>query len=176
MVDVIAKAQMGDVIWAQLDPDADLYDEIIEICRREDIRSGVVLNIVGGLRKARLSLPIEAASFEAQPGILELEGMMEAQGIGTIGFTVDTYDSSAKSGIVYHAGEPNLHIHITITHEGKSYMGHLLQGCIVRSLHPRSHFTIVLAKTPGALLKFRVSDEKNSTYPDGMPIHDLVQE
>ncbi len=39
------------------DPDADLYLEIMEICRREDIRSGVVLNIVGGLRKARLSMP-----------------------------------------------------------------------------------------------------------------------
>ncbi|MEJ8570485.1 PPC domain-containing DNA-binding protein [Microbaculum marinum] len=176
MVDVIAKAQMGEVVWAQLDRDADLYDEIIEICRREEIRSGVVLNIVGGLYKARLSLPIVSTSFEAQPGILELEGMMEAQGIGTIGYTVDTYDSSKKSGIVYHAGEPNLHIHMTVTHEGKSYMGHLLQGCLVRSLHPRSHFTIVLAKTPGAVLNFRVSEEKTETYPNGIPIHDLVEE
>lgn len=176
MVDVIAKAQMGEVIWAQLDRDGDLYDEIMEICKREDIRAGVVLNIVGGLHKARLSLPVESTGFDAQPGILELEGMMEAQGIGTIGFSVDTYDSSSKSGIVYHAGEPNLHIHMTITHEGKSYMGHLLQGCLVRSLHPRSHFTIVLAKTPGALLNFRVSEEKTSAYPNGIPIHDLVQE
>lgn len=176
MVDVIAKAQMGDIIWAQLDRDADLYQEIMEICRREDIRSGVVLNIVGGLRKARLSLPLTSTSAEAQPGILELEGMMEAQGVGTIGYSADTYDSEEKSGIVYHAGEPNLHIHLTITHEGKSYMGHLLEGCIVRSLHPRSHFTIVLAKTPGALLNFRVSEEKTETYPNGIPIHDLVQE
>src|SRR5690606_28682991 len=120
MVDVIAKAQMGDIIWAQLDRDADLYQEIMEICRREDIRSGVVLNIVGGLRKARLSLPLTSTSAEAQPSILELEGMMEAQGVGTIGYSADTYDSEEKSGIVYHAGEPNLHIHLTITHEGKS--------------------------------------------------------
>lgn len=175
MVDVIARAAMGEVIWAQLDRDADLYDEIIEICRRENIRSGVVLNIVGGLRKARLSLPLGATGPDAQPGILELEGMMEAQGIGTIGYTVDTYDSSRQSGIVYHAGEPNLHIHVTITHEGRSYMGHLLQGCIVRSLHPKSHFTIVLAKTEGAQLNFRVSEETTSKYPDGIPIHDLVQ-
>ena len=176
MVDVIAKAQIGEVIWAQLDRDGDLYDEILAICQRENIRSGVVLNIVGGLRKARLSLPVDSTTADAQPGILELEGMMEAQGIGTIGFSVDTYDSSEKSGIVYHAGEPNLHIHLTVTHAGKTYMGHLLQGCIVRSLHPRSHFTIVLAKTPGALLNFRVSAEKTEKYPNGIPIHDLVQE
>lgn len=176
MVDVIAKAQMGEVIWAQLDRDADLYDEIMEICRRENIRSGVVLNIVGGLRKARLSLPVESTGYDAQPGVLELEGMMEAQGIGVIGVTVDTYDAGATSGIVYNAGEPNLHIHMTVTHSGKSYMGHLLQGCIVRSLHPRSHFTIVLAKTPGAVLNFRVSKETTPKYPNGIPIHDLVDD
>ncbi|MGR3493638.1 PPC domain-containing DNA-binding protein [Citreimonas sp.] len=176
MVDVIAKAQMGEVVWAQLDKDADLYDEIMDICRREEIRSGIVLNIVGGLSKARLSMPVQSTGADAQPGILELDGMMEAQGIGTIGYSVDTYDASAKSGIVYHAGEPNLHIHMTITHEGKSYMGHLLQGCTVRSLHPRSHFTIVLAKTPGALLNFRVSEETTAAYPNGIPIHDLVED
>ena len=176
MVDVIARATMGEVIWAQLDAHGDLYDEIIEICKRENIRSGVVLNIVGGLHKARLSLPLHSTGFDSQPGILELEGMMEAQGIGTIGYTVDSYDSSTQSGIVYEAGEPNLHIHMTITHEGKSYMGHLLQGCLVRSLHPKSHFTIVLAKTPGAQLNFRVSEEKTPKYPNGIPIHDLVEE
>ncbi len=175
-VTVVAKAQMGEVIWAQLDKDADLYDSILEICQKENIRSGVVLNIVGGIRKARLSMPLKADGVDAQPGILELEGMMEVQGIGTIGLTVDSYDTSTKSGIVYNAGEPNLHIHLTITHQGKSYMGHLLQGCIVRSVHPQSHFTIVLAKTHGALLKFRVSEETTSAYPDGIPIHDLVQE
>lgn len=176
MVDVIAKARMGEVIWAQLSPDGDLYDEIMEICRRENIRSGVVLNIVGGLRKARLSMPVSNTDFEAPPGVFELEGMMEAQGIGTIGITVDTYDSEGTSGIIYEAGTPNLHIHLTVTHAGKSYMGHLIKGCIVRSLHPKSHFTIVLAKTEGALLNFKVSEERTERYPRGIPIHELVQE
>lgn len=176
MVDVIAKARMGEVIWAQLDRDADLYDEIMEICRRENIRSGVVLNIVGGLRKARLSMPVSATDPDAPPGVFELEGMMEAQGIGTIGLTVDTYDSEGTSGILYEAGTPNLHIHLTVTHAGKTYMGHLIKGCIIRSLHPKSHFTIVLARTEGAILNFRVSAEKTEKYPRGIPVHELVQE
>jgi predicted DNA-binding protein with PD1-like motif len=175
MVDVIAKAQMGDIIWAQLDPEGDVYEEILTICERENIRSGVVLNIVGGLRRARLSLPMVATSVDAQPGVLELEGMMEAQGIGTIGWNIDGYDASSRSGIVYRPGTPNLHIHMTITHAGKTYMGHLIEGCVVRSVHPKSHFTIVLAKTDGAQLNFRVSKETNAHYPNGIPIHDLVQ-
>jgi predicted DNA-binding protein with PD1-like motif len=176
MVDVIAKAKIGEIIWAQLDADGDLYEEIMEICRKENIRSGVVLNIVGGLRKARLSMPISETDYEAPPGVFELEGMMEAQGFGTIGQTVDTYDSEGTSGILYEAGTPNLHIHLAVTHAGKTYMGHLIKGCIVRSLHPKSHFTIVLAKTEGALLNFKVSKERTEKYPKGIPIHELVQE
>jgi len=173
MVDVIAKAKLSEVIWAQLDPDGDLYDEIMEICRREKIESGVVLSIVGGLRKARLSMPVSETDPEAPPGILELSGMMECSGFGTIGRTIDTYDSEDVTGIKYEAGTPNLHIHVTVTQAGKTYMGHLIRGCQVRSLHKKSHFTIVLARTQGAVLNFRVSKETTAKYPKGLPIHDL---
>lgn len=175
MVDKIVKARMTEIIWAQLDWNGDLYEEIMEICRREDIKSGVVLNIVGGLKKARLSMPVSETDSDAPPGVIELEGMMECSGFGTIGQTVDTYDSERVSGIYYEAGTPNLHIHLTVTHAGRTYMGHLIRGCEVRSLHKKSHFTIVLAKTEGALLNFGVSKEQTERYPNGIPIHDLVE-
>ena len=173
MVAVVAKAKLSEVIWAQLDPDGDLYEEIMEICRREKIDSGVVLNIVGGLRKARLSMPVKETEADAPPGVLELDGMMECSGFGTIGRTIDTYDSEATSGIYYAAGTPNLHIHLTVTRAGKTYMGHLIKGCQVRSVHPKSHFTIVLARTEGAVLDVRLSKETTAKYPKGIPIHDL---
>ena len=173
MVAVIAKAQLREVIWAQLDADGDLYDEIMEIARREKIESGVVLNIVGGLRKARLSMPVSETDPDSPPGVMEFAGMMECSGFGTIGRTIDTYDSEATSGIYYEAGTPNLHIHLTITQAGKTYMGHLIRGCQVRSVHPKSHFTIVLARTEGAVLNVRVSRETTAKYPKGIPIHDL---
>src|SRR3974390_3916353 len=69
MVDVIAKAKLSEVIWAQLDADGDLYDEIMEICRRANIQSGVVLSIVGGLRKARLSMPVRETAPEPPPRV-----------------------------------------------------------------------------------------------------------
>ena len=62
---------------------------------------------------------------------------------------------------------------MTVTHAGKSYMGHLIKGCQVRSLHKKSHFTIMLARTEGAVLDFKVSAEKTEKYPKGIPIHDL---
>jgi len=173
VVDVIVKAKLGEIIWAQLDADGDLYDEVMEICRREKIESGLVLNIVGGLRKARLSMPVNATDPEAQPGVLELTGMMECSGFGTIGRTIDTYDSEDTSGILYEAGTTNLHIHLTVTQAGRTYMGHLIKGCQVRSLHEKSHFTIMLARTEGAMLNFRVSKETTAKYPNGIPLHDL---
>lgn len=176
MVDVVARARVTDVIYAQLSPDADLYNEIMELCRRENIKTGMVLNIVGGLRKARLSMPVRATAVDAPPGVREWEGgVMECSGVGIIGQSLDTYDSEGTSGIIYRAGEPNLHIHLTVTVAGETYMGHLIEGCIVRSLHKQSHFTIVLAKTEGAQLNFRVSKERTEKYPKGLPIHDLQQ-
>lgn len=175
MVDVIAHAKTTDIIYAQLSQDGDLYNEIMEICRRENIKTGYVLNIVGGLKKARLSMPVQATDTNSQPGVMEFDGLMEAVGVGTIGQTLETYDSEGKSGIIYRKGEPNLHIHLTITVGGKTYMGHLIEGCIVRSLHKKSHFTIVIAKTEGALLNFTVSKETTAAYPKGLPIHDLQQ-
>ena len=175
MVDVIAHARITDVIYAQLPQNGDLYNEIMEIARRENIKTGMILNIVGGLQKARLSMPVTTTSVESQPGIREFDGLMECSGVGTIGHNVDTYDSEGSSGIVYRAGEPNLHIHLTITLAGQTFMGHLIEGCIIRSLHKQSHFTIILAKTEGAQLDFKVSKETTAKYPKGIPIHDLRQ-
>lgn len=173
-VDNIAYSKITDVIWAQLGQDADLYDAIVEIAKRENIRTGLVLNIVGGLRKARLSTPIKPSAVESQPGILEVEGVMECSGVGFIGHNLDTYDAKNTSGILYEAGEPNVHVHLTINHGHNAHMGHLIEGCKVRSLTKESHFTIVLAKTEGVVLNMRRSKETTEKYPTGVPVHELV--
>jgi predicted DNA-binding protein with PD1-like motif len=176
MVDVIARARVTDIVYAQLSQDADLYNEVMEICRRENITTGFVINIVGGLRKARLSMPLKADLNDAPPGVREWEGgLIERQAIGIIGQTIASYDSERISGIVNRAGEPYLHIHATITVFGETFMGHLIEGCIVRSLDKQSHFTITLAKTEGSTLNFGVTKTTTAKYPTGIPIHELVQ-
>lgn len=175
MVLKIAHAHVTDIIYAQLSGGADLYQEILEICRREKIETGYILNIVGGLTRARLSTPVTKLDAFSPPGILELEGTMEAAGIGILGRTVGTYDAEKVSGIINRAGEPYAHVHLTVSGNGETHMGHLIDGCIVRSLHPLSHFTIVVAKTEGAQLDFNVSKETTEKYPNGIPIHELQQ-
>lgn len=175
MVFSLAKARVTEVIYAQLDQDEDLHNAIIDICKRENIRTGIVLNIVGGLNKARLSMPVQATSSDAPPGVREWEGeVMECSGVGIIGHTLETFDGSGTSEIINVAGEPYLHVHLTITAAGQSYMGHLVEGCRVRSLHKESHFTIVLARCEGAILNLKVMPATEK-YPTGVPVHELIQ-
>lgn len=100
---------------------------------------------------------------------------MECSGVGIIGQTLETFDGSAHSGVVHKAGEPYLHVHLTITVGGQTFMGHLIEGCTVRSLSKQSHFTIALAKVEGAQLNARLSKERTAKYPTGFPIHELLQ-
>src|ERR1039458_7701304 len=113
------RARVTDIIYAQLSQDADLYNEIMEICRRENIKTGYVINVVGGLRKARLSMPVKSDSNDAPPGVREWEGgLIECQAIGIIGQTLATYDSEKISGIINSAGAPYMEINATITVRG----------------------------------------------------------
>jgi predicted DNA-binding protein with PD1-like motif len=176
MVDVVAKAKITDVIYAQLSQGEDLHNAILEICKRENIKTGMVLNIVGGLKKARLSMPVRPTAADSPPGIREWDdAIMECSGIGIIGQTLETFDGGDTSGVVHRAGEPYLHCHLTITVAGQTFMGHLIEGCLVRSLHKQSHFTIVLAKVEGAVLNCKLSKETTAKYPTGVPIHELLQ-
>lgn len=177
MVYALARARVTDVIYAQLAGGDDIYEAILDICRREKIRTGLVLNIVGGLKKARLSMPVGMTPVNMPPGFREWDGeMMECSGHGIIGHTMETFDSSGTSEIVNRAGDPYIHVHMTITAGGSTYMGHLIEGCIVRSLHAQSHFTIALAKTEGATLNLRVSKEEVKNFPYGVPLHELIQD
>lgn len=168
--------KVSDVYIVQLNQGADLYESIHEAAIKYGIRTGLVLNIVGGLQKARLSSPLKpGADVNAQPGTFEVEGTMESSGFGFIGYNYDTFDASEASGIVDKAGEPNIHVHLTVSQGESVHMGHLIDGCIVRSLTERSHFTIMLAKIEGAELTMRLSEETFENYPDGVPCHHLVK-
>ena len=173
LVDTIVQSKISDVYWAQLGQDADLYNAILEIARRQNITTGVVLNVVGGLKRARLSAPPVRSGVESQPGIIELDGTMECSGFGIIGVNRDTFDAESTSGIINRAGEPYLHVHLTVSHGHQAIMGHLIEGCLVRSLHAKSHFTIVVARTEGVLLEFCVDKQGTAHYPKGLPWHHL---
>jgi len=174
MPDTIAHARLGRVIYAQLSPGEDLYEAIKEVVRREKIKTGLVLSITGGLSKVRMSMPVKQESVESTPGLIELSGTAEASGHGLIGQTMDSW-ASPSSGIFNQAGEPYVHVHLTVTVAGKTYCGHLIEGCVVRSLVEKSHFTIALAEVEGAVLNFCVNRTTTAAYPSGIPYHELIE-
>ena len=70
-------------------------------------------------------------------------------------------------------------MHLTVTvgsgQDVKTYCGHLVEGCIVRSHHSISHFTVVLAKVAGVQLDL-VADRSAARpgYADGLRYHELT--
>jgi predicted DNA-binding protein with PD1-like motif len=169
----VVNARLGRIVFAQFEPDEDVYRGIVNLIVREKLKTGIILTITGGLHKVRLSVPTKKEATENSPGFMELEGTTEAQGNGYFGWTKETWFNE-RSQIRHNAGEPFLQCHMTVSNGGKTYMGHLIDGCKVRSLHPRSHFVAILGEAEGVELSFRASEETTEQYPHGIPYYDLL--
>lgn len=73
-------------------------------------------------------------------------------------------------------GSPYVHVHIDVTNGDYAIMGHLEEGTIVRSLYPRSHFTIAMASVEGVALRLLEDDEARRANPDRFPVGVLYHE
>lgn len=147
----------GPVIIARLEPHADLLECLFEIARTNKMTAGVVLSITGGLEYATLQKFEKGAGVNSKIGVVELEGPMEASGHGIIGI-VDAPARGDKpfSTGGYRHGEPYVHVHITVTSANETICGHLMPGTRVRSHHPISHFTIMVAPIVDAAVKLTI--------------------
>jgi predicted DNA-binding protein with PD1-like motif len=175
----VAEGKIESVIYARLEPDADLYLEIKRICRERGVRTGVVMTITGALDKARLQLLNTSQVKTGTPEVLELTGPFEASGHGIIGRMRESNSGGIFNG--EEAGSAYLHIHLTLTvghgESVKTYCGHLMEGCTVRSRHAISHFTLVIGKVSGVQLDLAVDRGAiMAGYPDGLRYHALAEE
>ncbi|WP_238015702.1 PPC domain-containing DNA-binding protein [Dactylosporangium sp. AC04546] len=153
----------GAPIVARLDPQADVLQAIRAVAKANDITSGVVFSIVGALDRAVLQTFEEGAS---KSRAVEIEGPVEAHGGGIIGVV----DAPLRGGVPFGRGGPTrgdlpegyggyvhgesyVHLHMTVTVGDRTVSGHVMPGCIVRSHHPISHITVVIAPIVGVMLK-----------------------
>lgn len=171
-MDIKVSGRLGKVVYVQLEPNEDLYEAVLATAEEEGIRTGLVMDITGGLAKWRLSMPVEASDVASTPGVKSMEGLTEASGQGILGWAVDSYISE-DSGVHIEAGRPFAHVHMSVTTAGETWLGHLIPGCEIRSVHPTSHFAIVIAEVEGVQLNFRMSEDSRPNYPDGVPIYEL---
>jgi predicted DNA-binding protein with PD1-like motif len=165
-------AELGRIVFAQLEPDEDVYRSIVQLVQREQMQTGLIMTITGALHTTKLSMPREPEGTDVPPGVFEMKGTAEASGHGYFGMTKETW-ISPLSQIEHLAGEPFLHVHMAVGIGGQAYVGHLIEGCRVRSLHKSSHFLVVIAETKGVDLYFRNSGEVTDAYPQGLPYYEL---
>jgi predicted DNA-binding protein with PD1-like motif len=159
--------RLKEVIYAHFEPNEDLLIGVKQVIVERQIKAGLVLSITGGLVKARMSYFPNAGPLEHTPiKIYDIPGPLEASGHGVIGMKVAD-------------GSPYVHIHMDVTNGDHAIMGHVEEGCIVRSLYPISHFTIAMASVEGVDFRLYEDNEYRQKHPDRFPVgvlyHELVQ-
>ena len=149
--------KLSDIIYLRMDKDQDLYEGIKQAAKDYDIKSGIVIDITGGLSKCRFQ-KFASTGDHAKMEIIEVEGPMESSGHGYIGVTEGT-------------GEPYVHVHITGTTADTTICGHLVPGTLVRSHTDVTHFTIIIGKVEGVSLTKAMMDDngKKRVYHDLKP-------
>ena len=164
---------MGRVIVSRLEPNEDLLVAIRNIVKRSGIKAGVVLSITGALTKAVFQ---KFVSGQKQIGVVEIKGPMEVSGHGIVGWVVTPERGKEPFGVGrYVDGEPYVHVHVTVTTPTETLCGHLMEGCTVRSNHPVSHFTIMVAEIEGVALNLRGDEIKGSEGKQFAGYHDLCK-
>jgi predicted DNA-binding protein with PD1-like motif len=169
----VVPANVGKVVFAHLEPQEDVLLGLIDVIEREQLQSGLIMTITGAVSEGRLSLPLRPEGVNESPGFVEFTGLSEVQGSGYFGWNADDWRND-KSQIRFDKGRPHIHCHMSVSNAGTSYVGHLIEGCKVRSVHPISHFVAVLAETPGVDLTLHCSEETTEQYPYGIPYYNVV--
>ncbi|MBI2906655.1 MAG: DNA-binding protein [Chloroflexi bacterium] len=146
--------KISEVIYAHMDPGEDLVKSIFNICKECDIQTGLVMSITGALQHTRILVFTPTSVTKHETEVIDIPGEVEISGHGILGRVyAPEMGSTPFSNPGYVHGEPYLHIHATCTSAHQTLCGHLLEGTLVSTRHPKSHFTIVLGKVEGVKLQ-----------------------
>lgn len=94
-------------------PDCELFSEINRFCKDNTIVSGIVLGIVGSLKKATISYIYE---LPAKYKSVDYNGLLEIV--------------SAQGSVALNEDTPVIHIHIQVSREDGCYGGHLIAATV----------------------------------------------
>ncbi|MBI3042632.1 MAG: DNA-binding protein [Betaproteobacteria bacterium] len=141
-----------EIIFARFEVGEDVRQGLMKVIKDKNIKSGVVLTITGALERARLHRFRGVGSPGITTETVEMRGPLEVSGHGIIGqmdapgFGKTPFGAEGE----FMHGEPYLHVHLTATSAEQTICGHLMDGAIVRSTHPTSHFTVLIGRIGGA--------------------------
>jgi predicted DNA-binding protein with PD1-like motif len=146
---------LGRVMMIRLKPREDILLRIYQAIREHKMKAGVILSITGAVTEAVLMHPVEG---QKAAGVVKLEGNIEVSGTGVFGWTVAPGHKGPFGTGRYVDGEPYVHVHLAVTSTKETLCGHMLEGCLARSNHDVSHFTIIMAEALGMALEMRLNE------------------
>lgn len=164
--------KIEEVIYAQLERGEDLLRGIWDICKQNDVKTGILLDATGCMKNLRLHTiskqpdAVYGVDFAEIPGSLEVS----AHGIIGMGWLLDR-SVTPEPGLIRSSHEtgfggagfvghetPYCHIHITSSSSSQTICGHLLEASIVAT----QYFEVVIAKVSGVIL--RATWDKSGYY------------
>lgn len=186
--------KLEEVIYATLEPGEDLLRGLWDICRQNDVKTGVLLDATGAMDKVRvMKISKEPRTDNHGCDYIEIPGPLEvsAHGIIGVGWVPDKsvtpppslirsrHDTGfGAAGFEGHEA-PYFHVHITVTNIYETVCGHLLEGSPVCHRYPGQHyrrqpgeesvgyFTVAIAKVSGVILR--------ATWDQSGYYHELVK-
>jgi predicted DNA-binding protein with PD1-like motif len=150
---------LGRAVITRLKPGADLMQSIKDICARNEIRAGVVLSITGSLEQAVVQ---KFAPGQHTVEAVTVPGPIEVSGHGILGRIDAPEQDKPFSFSKYVHGDVYAHVHLTMTSATETICGHAMPGCLIRSHHPISHFSIVIAEVAHVGLGLAFDPEVNA--------------
>ena len=147
--------KLSEIIFARLEPGEDLRRGLLAVIKEKDIKSGVILSITGALERATLQRFPRLGEGDVVIELVSVPGPLEVSGHGIIGQVEapDYGDAPFGVGDDFVHGEPYLHVHLIVTSTNETICGHLMDGSPVRSSHLVSHFTVIIGRIEGAMVK-----------------------
>ena len=147
--------KLSEIILVRFEPQEDVRQGLLAVIKQKEIKSGVILSITGALERATLHRFRQVGEASITTKTIEFPGPMEASGQGIIGQVESPAFGKTPFGTGHEFvhGDPYLHVHLTVTSAKETICGHLSDGSIVRSMHPISHFAVVIGRIEGAMIK-----------------------
>ena len=167
----IQRGKIEEIIYARLDPGADLMLSLHEVCKQENVTTGVVMDITGSMANLYIQhipaldykvIADISSAVDMEPMFLHVEGPLEVSGHGLIGEGwAPGVEPPDPRGFFYATfkehGDPYFHVHIVGTNADETVCGHLMEGSKITgtAMMPgdASHFTVVIAKVSGVHLR-----------------------
>ncbi|UPJ79244.1 DNA-binding protein [Bradyrhizobium sp. 183] len=171
--------KIEEIIYARLEPGEDLLPALWDICKENDVKTGILLDATGSMNKVKvMRYPHESQGGLGGINYVEIPGPLEVSAHGIIGMGW-VPDQSVRPPPVWTRGgatgfgaagfeaheSPYFHVHITVSSASQTVCGHLMEGSPIDSLthdgkaDVPTHFTVAIAKASGIILR-AVFDKK----------------